>query len=105
MKYTKKQRVNATYKTLRKWENRVVGSIIDDRSLYYDNTCGFCRLFSDNRHCKGCPVAFHSGDYACDNTPYSDTWFAEPQSNWDEFMYLLNIAYFEGLEGKYMGEI
>lgn len=56
--------------SIAKWEAIVAGKGVDDGG---DN-CPLCKLFIENDHCAGCPIASHSGAAGCCNTPY-DQWY------------------------------
>jgi hypothetical protein len=90
----KEKLINLTYDVLRKWEKRD------------DSECPYCREFNsigldieDPYVCVGCPIMTDTGSTLCLDTPY---YFGGYQL---EFDYLLNMAYSQGLESKYMEEL
>lgn len=101
------------YKVLRKWEDNVVASL-EGKSREYStvtNGCEFCRLSNINRTnqdtgaCWTCPISTDTALKFCGGTPYYSTGYNKPKQNWEEFQYLLNLAYANGMESLYMDEI
>jgi hypothetical protein len=99
-------KIDLTYKVLRHWEDNVVKASNNELHYddYQDDKCAYCRSF---HFCYNCPICHDTGEEGCDNTPYRD--YVVEYENLSavelEFLYLLNVAYSQGLEGKYMGEI
>jgi len=66
--------------------------------------CAYCNVFvhdqniSNKDHCIGCPIRLDTGRVGCNRTPWlsADAW--KPKTIWTEYMYLLNVAYSQGLQ-------
>jgi hypothetical protein len=61
------QTLEALKGSIKKWEDIVNGTAVDDGP----RNCPLCALFH-NLYCYGCPVSEVSGDSCCNNTPYED---------------------------------
>lgn len=110
MRATKAKLKELTYKVLRHWERNIDRAI--DGYLNHghrdSDACAYCQFYGDifSTNCEdGCPVWLDAGEHGCRDTPWAATKTLFPKDVWDEFMYLLNVAYSQGLEGKYMEEI
>ena len=90
----KKELIDLTYRALRKWERIVLTGDV--------GACPYCLVF-DHNDCIGCPVFLDTGTRGCHGTPFFDGF--SKADDWSEFQYLLNVAYSQGLESKYMEEL
>ena len=102
-----------TYKVLRHWENNVVASEIKKSREYSDycNSCDYCKdnffldYYKKKVNCKNCIIYKDTGEYRCEKTPWYNCNYFKPETIWEEFLYLLNLAYSNGEESLYMDEI
>jgi hypothetical protein len=103
----KKKLIDLTYKVLRHWEDNVV--LATNGLRYYRNCagCAYCDVYGGLyiNNCIGCPVYIDALCGGCYGTPWEDTEAYGMEPTWDEFQYLLNVAYSQGLESKYMDEL
>lgn len=61
---------------------------------FTSSTCALCKLFIENDHCEGCPVAAHAPEHSgCRNTP----WHHQPDMIGD-LLYTRHDAYTDDLD-------
>jgi hypothetical protein len=107
-KPTKKKLIDLTYKVLRHWENNVVFATNGRGYCRKDENCAYCKEYVRAYTidpCFGCPVYIDTLSHGCHDTPWIYTVAYALEPTWNEFQYLLNVAYSQGLESKYMEEL
>lgn len=97
------------YNVLRRWEDNVVRAEKGSPYVRGPHQCAFCMacghsLFKDAK-CWLCPIDQDTGFDSCVGTPYLRTCHYGIKETWEEFQYLLNLAYCNGMEKMYTEEI
>jgi len=67
MTATKRQKIIALRKSIKKWQDIVNGVDMDMGAI----NCECCHEYGANDHCLGCPIAEYAGNSHCEDTPYA----------------------------------
>ena len=106
------------YQVLKHWEDNVVLSGGGESYRRDAEVCAFCKkchlcmvitrnpedglpTISKNK----CPISDDTGKIYCYGTPWCYTFTMLPEPTWEEFLYLLNLAYANDMADEYMDEI